>query len=54
MRPFLALYIGGMGSRERNFYTEQAGRYGFEGRPARSRSTTWPATAARPWPPSTS
>jgi F420-dependent oxidoreductase-like protein len=31
MRPFLALYIGGMGSRERNFYTEQAGRYGFEG-----------------------
>src|SRR5512132_4434878 len=30
MRPFLALYIGGMGSRERNFYTEQAGRYGFE------------------------
>jgi F420-dependent oxidoreductase-like protein len=29
MRPFLALYIGGMGSRERNFYTEQAGRYGF-------------------------
>jgi hypothetical protein len=35
MRPFLALYIGGMGSRERNFYTEQAGRYGFE-RAARS------------------
>jgi F420-dependent oxidoreductase-like protein len=30
MRPFLALYIGGMGSRERNFYSEQAGRYGFE------------------------
>jgi F420-dependent oxidoreductase-like protein len=30
MRPFLALYIGGMGSRERNFYTEQATRYGFE------------------------
>ena len=30
MRPFLALYIGGMGSRERNFYTEQAVRYGFE------------------------
>jgi F420-dependent oxidoreductase-like protein len=29
MRPFLALYIGGMGSRERNFYTEQATRYGF-------------------------
>jgi F420-dependent oxidoreductase-like protein len=30
MRPFLTLYIGGMGSRERNFYTEQAARYGFE------------------------
>ncbi len=30
MRPFLALYIGGMGSRERNFYAEQAARYGFE------------------------
>jgi F420-dependent oxidoreductase-like protein len=30
MRPFLALYIGGMGSRERNFYTDQAVRYGFE------------------------
>jgi F420-dependent oxidoreductase-like protein len=30
MRPFLALYVGGMGSRERNFYAEQAGRYGFE------------------------
>jgi F420-dependent oxidoreductase-like protein len=31
MRPFLALYVGGMGSRERNFYAEQAARYGFEG-----------------------
>jgi F420-dependent oxidoreductase-like protein len=30
MRPFLALYVGGMGSRERNFYNELAGRYGFE------------------------
>jgi F420-dependent oxidoreductase-like protein len=30
MRPFLALYLGGMGSRERNFYAEQAARYGFE------------------------
>ena len=30
MRPFLALYIGGMGAKERNFYTEQAARYGFE------------------------
>jgi F420-dependent oxidoreductase-like protein len=30
MRPFLALYVGGMGSRERNFYNDQARRYGFE------------------------
>jgi F420-dependent oxidoreductase-like protein len=28
MRPFLALYIGGMGSREKNFYNELAQRYG--------------------------
>jgi F420-dependent oxidoreductase-like protein len=30
MRPFLALYIGGMGSREKNFYNQMVGRYGFE------------------------
>lgn len=30
MRPVLALYIGGMGSRERNFYNQLVGRYGFE------------------------
>ncbi len=30
MRPFLALYIGGMGSREQNFYNELVRRYGFE------------------------
>jgi F420-dependent oxidoreductase-like protein len=29
MRPVLALYIGGMGSRERNFYNQAAQRYGF-------------------------
>ena len=29
MRPFLALYIGGMGSREKNFYKELVTRYGF-------------------------
>jgi F420-dependent oxidoreductase-like protein len=29
MRTFLALYVGGMGSRERNFYNDQARRYGF-------------------------
>src|SRR3954452_3694249 len=30
MRPVLALYIGGMGSREKNFYNRLVSRYGFE------------------------
>ena len=30
MRPGLALYIGGMGSREQNFYNQLVQRYGFE------------------------
>ena len=30
MRPFLALYVGGMGSREQNFYNQLVHRYGFE------------------------
>ena len=30
VRPVLALYIGGMGSRERNFYNALMQRYGFE------------------------
>jgi len=30
MRPFLALYVGGMGSREKNFYNSLVRRYGFE------------------------
>jgi F420-dependent oxidoreductase-like protein len=29
MRPMIALYLGGMGSRERNFYNALATRYGF-------------------------
>ena len=29
-RPMVALYVGGMGSRERNFYNELVCRYGFE------------------------
>ncbi len=29
LRPFFALYIGGMGSRDRNFYADLARRYGF-------------------------
>lgn len=30
MRPYLALYVGGMGSREKNFYNNLVQRYGFE------------------------
>ncbi len=30
MRPFIALYVGGMGSRRQNFYNQLMVRYGFE------------------------
>ncbi len=30
MRPFIALYVGGMGSRRQNFYNQLMCRYGFE------------------------
>ena len=30
MRHFLALYVGGMGSRKQNFYNQLVQRYGFE------------------------
>jgi F420-dependent oxidoreductase-like protein len=30
VRPFLALYVGGMGAREKNFYNNLACRYGYE------------------------
>ncbi|MEZ4517871.1 MAG: LLM class F420-dependent oxidoreductase [Chloroflexota bacterium] len=30
LRPMLALYIGGMGARGKNFYNDLAARYGFE------------------------
>ncbi len=30
MRPMIALYVGGMGSREKNFYNNLVQRYGFE------------------------
>lgn len=30
LRPMLALYIGGMGAKGKNFYTNLAGRYGYE------------------------
>ena len=30
MKPRVALYVGGMGARERNFYNDIAQRYGYE------------------------
>ncbi len=30
MRPFIGLYVGGMGSRKQNFYNQLVRRYGFE------------------------
>ena len=30
MKPALALYIGGMGAKGRNFYNDLASRYGYE------------------------
>src|SRR3954465_5105766 len=30
VRPLLALYVGGMGSRDKNFYNQLVSRYGFE------------------------
>jgi len=30
MRPYIALYVGGMGSRKQNFYNQLVQRYGFE------------------------
>lgn len=30
LRPMLALYVGGMGAREKNFYNDLAVRYGYE------------------------
>ena len=30
MRPFIALYVGGMGPKDNNFYTKLVSRYGFE------------------------
>jgi F420-dependent oxidoreductase-like protein len=35
VRPYAALYVGGMGSREQNFYNRLAGRMGFEDAAAR-------------------
>ena len=50
MRPFLALYVGGMGSREKNFYNALVRRYGFEDAADEVQSPTWKARRRRPPP----
>jgi F420-dependent oxidoreductase-like protein len=35
LKPYLALYVGGMGARGRNFYADLVARYGFEPEAAR-------------------
>ena len=35
MRPFIGLYVGGMGSRKQNFYNQLMQRYGFEAEAAK-------------------
>jgi F420-dependent oxidoreductase-like protein len=35
LKPYLALYVGGMGARNRNFYTRLVSRYGYEAEAAR-------------------
>jgi F420-dependent oxidoreductase-like protein len=35
LKPYLALYVGGMGARGRNFYADLVGRYGYEADAAR-------------------
>lgn len=35
LRPMLALYVGGMGARGKNFYNDLVGRYGYEAEAAR-------------------
>src|SRR6202142_1981570 len=35
MRPFIALYVGGMGSRKQNFYNNLVQRYGFQAEAAK-------------------
>ena len=48
MRPFLALYVGGMGSRRRTSTTRWSGATASRTPPTRSRTSTWTARRRRP------
>jgi F420-dependent oxidoreductase-like protein len=47
MRPYVALYVGGMGSRKQNFYNALVQRYGFEDAAREVRTCTSKASATR-------
>ena len=49
MRPFIALYVGGMGSRKQNFYNQLVSATATRPRPRRSRTCTSKASARRRW-----
>ena len=48
MRPVLALYVGGMGSREQNFYNAAVSRFGFADAAQRCRTSTSTGSRRRP------
>ncbi len=47
-RAHVGFYVGGMGARSKNFYNELFQRYGWSGRPRRSRTSSCRASARRP------
>jgi alkanesulfonate monooxygenase SsuD/methylene tetrahydromethanopterin reductase-like flavin-dependent oxidoreductase (luciferase family) len=50
MRPFIALYLGGKGSRKQTFYNNLVQRYGFEAAPKTIQDLYLKASARRRWP----
>ena len=49
MRPYVALYVGGMGSRKQNFYNALVQRYGFEDAAREVQDLYLEASATRRW-----
>jgi hypothetical protein len=47
LRPLLALYVGGMGTRKQNFYHQLVTRYGFGTAADETLSPTYPCMAFR-------
>jgi F420-dependent oxidoreductase-like protein len=49
VKGFLALYVGGMGARGKNFYNDYAKRLGYEEAASRSKTSTSPGRRRRRW-----